>query len=85
MLGWMPKGTHHWRKLVKPGEITAALGEEFEPSAFMRVILLERSLRLGPRNLRSSLLKQGGSELNLTFDLSSTVPDGRALIKGKTA
>jgi 2-polyprenyl-6-hydroxyphenyl methylase/3-demethylubiquinone-9 3-methyltransferase len=25
VLGWMPKGTHHWRKLEKPGEITAAL------------------------------------------------------------
>ena len=30
VLGWMPKGTHHWRKLVKPGEITAALGDGFE-------------------------------------------------------
>jgi 2-polyprenyl-6-hydroxyphenyl methylase/3-demethylubiquinone-9 3-methyltransferase len=30
VLGWMPKGTHHWRKLVKPGEITAALADEFE-------------------------------------------------------
>ncbi len=29
VLGWMPKGTHHWRKLVKPGEITAALGDGF--------------------------------------------------------
>lgn len=39
--GWVPKGTHHWRKVVKPGEMTAALGEEFESSAFMRVILRE--------------------------------------------
>lgn len=29
VLGWMPKGTHHWRKLVKPDEITGALGDEF--------------------------------------------------------
>jgi 2-polyprenyl-6-hydroxyphenyl methylase/3-demethylubiquinone-9 3-methyltransferase len=29
VLGWMPKGTHHWRKLVKPGEVTGALGDGF--------------------------------------------------------
>jgi 2-polyprenyl-6-hydroxyphenyl methylase/3-demethylubiquinone-9 3-methyltransferase len=29
VLGWMPKGTHHWRKLVKPDEVTGALGDEF--------------------------------------------------------
>jgi 2-polyprenyl-6-hydroxyphenyl methylase/3-demethylubiquinone-9 3-methyltransferase len=25
----MPKGTHHWRKLVKPDEVTGALKDEF--------------------------------------------------------
>jgi 2-polyprenyl-6-hydroxyphenyl methylase/3-demethylubiquinone-9 3-methyltransferase len=29
VLGWLPKGTHHWRKLVKPAEVTAGLGEAF--------------------------------------------------------
>ncbi len=29
ILGWMPKGTHHWRKLVKPAEVTAGLGAPF--------------------------------------------------------
>jgi len=29
VLGWMPKGTHHWRKLVKPDEVTGALGDGF--------------------------------------------------------
>ena len=29
VLGWMPKGTHHWRKLVKPAEVTAGLGAPF--------------------------------------------------------
>lgn len=29
VLGWMPKGTHHWRKLVKPREVTGALGDGF--------------------------------------------------------
>ncbi len=29
ILGWMPKGTHHWRKLVRPAEIIAGLGAPF--------------------------------------------------------
>ncbi len=29
ILGWMPKGTHHWRKLVRPTEVTAGLGAPF--------------------------------------------------------
>jgi len=29
LLGWLPKGTHHWRKLVKPAEVTAGLGDPF--------------------------------------------------------
>jgi 2-polyprenyl-6-hydroxyphenyl methylase/3-demethylubiquinone-9 3-methyltransferase len=29
VLRWMPKGTHHYRKLVKPAEVTAGLGPEF--------------------------------------------------------
>jgi 2-polyprenyl-6-hydroxyphenyl methylase/3-demethylubiquinone-9 3-methyltransferase len=30
VLRWMPKGTHHWRKLVKPNEVTRALGDGFK-------------------------------------------------------
>jgi 2-polyprenyl-6-hydroxyphenyl methylase/3-demethylubiquinone-9 3-methyltransferase len=41
VLGWMPKGTHHWRKPVKPSEATAALGDRFR--------LLERTgVRINP-------------------------------------
>jgi 2-polyprenyl-6-hydroxyphenyl methylase/3-demethylubiquinone-9 3-methyltransferase len=29
VLRWMPKGTHHYRKLVKPAEVTAGLGPDF--------------------------------------------------------
>jgi 2-polyprenyl-6-hydroxyphenyl methylase/3-demethylubiquinone-9 3-methyltransferase len=29
MLRWLPKGTHHWRKLVKPAEVMAGLGDAF--------------------------------------------------------
>ena len=27
---WLPKGSHHWRKLAKPTEIMADLGDTFE-------------------------------------------------------
>jgi 2-polyprenyl-6-hydroxyphenyl methylase/3-demethylubiquinone-9 3-methyltransferase len=29
VLRWLPKGTHHWRKLVKPAEVLAGLGDAF--------------------------------------------------------
>jgi 2-polyprenyl-6-hydroxyphenyl methylase/3-demethylubiquinone-9 3-methyltransferase len=29
VLGWLPKGTHHYRKLVKPDEVITGLGPEF--------------------------------------------------------
>lgn len=29
VLGWLPKGTHRWRKLVKPSEVVAGLGDQF--------------------------------------------------------
>ncbi len=29
VLRWLPQGTHHWSKLVKPVEVTAGLGEQF--------------------------------------------------------
>jgi 2-polyprenyl-6-hydroxyphenyl methylase/3-demethylubiquinone-9 3-methyltransferase len=30
VLRWLPKGTHHFRKLVRPAEVTAGLGDGFE-------------------------------------------------------
>ncbi|MFZ1535883.1 MAG: bifunctional 2-polyprenyl-6-hydroxyphenol methylase/3-demethylubiquinol 3-O-methyltransferase UbiG [Chromatiaceae bacterium] len=43
ILGWMPKGTHHWRKLVKPAEITAGLGASF-------ALLHRTGVRINPFN-----------------------------------
>jgi 2-polyprenyl-6-hydroxyphenyl methylase/3-demethylubiquinone-9 3-methyltransferase len=31
ILGWLPKGTHHYRKLVKPQELTEGLGAGMAP------------------------------------------------------
>jgi 2-polyprenyl-6-hydroxyphenyl methylase/3-demethylubiquinone-9 3-methyltransferase len=30
ILRWLPKGTHHYRKLVRPGEVIAGLGSDFQ-------------------------------------------------------
>jgi 2-polyprenyl-6-hydroxyphenyl methylase/3-demethylubiquinone-9 3-methyltransferase len=30
VLRWLPKGTHHYRKLVRPGEVEAVLGADFD-------------------------------------------------------
>jgi len=30
VLGWLPKGTHHWRKLVKRAKVPAGLGDQFD-------------------------------------------------------
>lgn len=31
IMGWLPKGTHHYRKLVKPDELMQGLGEQLVP------------------------------------------------------
>jgi len=31
IMGWLPKGTHHYRKLVKPDELMDGLGEQLVP------------------------------------------------------
>lgn len=43
ILGWMPKGTHHWRKLVKPAEVTTGLGAPF-------ALLHRTGVRINPFN-----------------------------------
>jgi 2-polyprenyl-6-hydroxyphenyl methylase/3-demethylubiquinone-9 3-methyltransferase len=30
VLRWLPRGTHHWRKLVQPAEVTEGLGTRFQ-------------------------------------------------------
>jgi 2-polyprenyl-6-hydroxyphenyl methylase/3-demethylubiquinone-9 3-methyltransferase len=30
VLRWLPRGTHHYRKLVRPGEVMAGLGDRFQ-------------------------------------------------------
>jgi 2-polyprenyl-6-hydroxyphenyl methylase / 3-demethylubiquinone-9 3-methyltransferase len=50
VLGWMPKGTHHWRKLVRPAEVTGGLGDPFElvHSTGVRINPFDRSFHHTP-------------------------------------
>jgi 2-polyprenyl-6-hydroxyphenyl methylase/3-demethylubiquinone-9 3-methyltransferase len=43
LLGWLPKGTHHYRKLVKPAELMAGLGDEYQ-------LLHRTGVRVNPFN-----------------------------------
>jgi 2-polyprenyl-6-hydroxyphenyl methylase / 3-demethylubiquinone-9 3-methyltransferase len=41
VLRWLPRGTHHYRKLVRPGEVIAGLGEGFR-------LLHQTGVRINP-------------------------------------
>lgn len=43
VLRWLPRGTHHYRKLVRPAEVTAGLGEGFR-------LLHRTGVRVNPFN-----------------------------------
>lgn len=49
VLRWLPKGTHHWRKFPRPGELAAFLrhqGFEIEPPVGVRINPFNRVFRL---------------------------------------
>jgi 2-polyprenyl-6-hydroxyphenyl methylase/3-demethylubiquinone-9 3-methyltransferase len=50
VLRWLPKGTHHWRKLVKPAEVLAGLGDTFHlvHRTGVRVNPFDRSFHFTP-------------------------------------
>jgi len=45
VLGWLPPGTHHYRKLTRPGEVVAELGEAFR-------VLDQTGVRVNPIHRR---------------------------------
>lgn len=47
VLRWLPRGTHHYSKLVRPGEVIAGLGGEFR-------LLDQTGVRVNPFNLAFS-------------------------------
>lgn len=53
LLRWLPRGTHHYRKLVRPGELTTELGADFR--------CLDRTgVRINPFNRRFSFTRWMG-------------------------
>ncbi len=50
VLRWLPPGTHHYRKLVKPAEIRAGLGDQFRivHQTGVRVNPMDRSFHFTP-------------------------------------
>ena len=48
VLGWLPKGTHHYRKLVRPAELIAGLGPELR-------VVHRTGVRVNPVNRAFSL------------------------------
>ena len=62
VLRWLPRGTHHWRKLVKPGELKALL------SAGGLQVRDATGVRVNPFNRRFSLTES----LRINYMLSAT-------------
>ncbi|MBK1703840.1 bifunctional 2-polyprenyl-6-hydroxyphenol methylase/3-demethylubiquinol 3-O-methyltransferase UbiG [Halochromatium glycolicum] len=76
ILGWLPKGTHHYRKLVKPDELTDGLGAEMVPvdrtgvrvNPFNRVFKFSSSMAV---NYMMVFRRANGS---VTADQASSTP-----------
>jgi 2-polyprenyl-6-hydroxyphenyl methylase/3-demethylubiquinone-9 3-methyltransferase len=69
VLGWLPKGTHHYDKLVRPGEVTAGLGHEFRE--------LDRTgVRVNPFNRAFSFTRWMGVNYMLLLQRGPSAADG---------
>ncbi len=60
VLGWLPKGTHHYRKLVKPAELMAGLGSGFQ-------VLHRTGVRVNPFNRAFSFTNFEGVNYMMVF------------------
>ena len=60
VLGWLPKGTHHYRKLVKPQELIDGLGDEFH-------VVHETGVRVNPFNRAFSFSDYKGVNYMMVF------------------
>jgi 2-polyprenyl-6-hydroxyphenyl methylase/3-demethylubiquinone-9 3-methyltransferase len=61
ILRWLPKGTHHFRKLVKPGEVIAGLGPQFR-------VLDRTGVRMNPFNRRFRFSPYMGVNYMMVFE-----------------
>lgn len=60
ILGWLPKGTHHYRKLVKPEELVAGLGPELQ-------VIHQTGVRVNPLNRNFSFSGYKGINYMMVF------------------
>ncbi|MGB5834531.1 MAG: bifunctional 2-polyprenyl-6-hydroxyphenol methylase/3-demethylubiquinol 3-O-methyltransferase UbiG [Thiohalocapsa sp.] len=60
VLGWLPKGTHRYRKLVKPDELRSGLGEAYE-------LLHRTGVRVNPFNRGFSFSRFEGVNYMMLF------------------
>jgi 2-polyprenyl-6-hydroxyphenyl methylase/3-demethylubiquinone-9 3-methyltransferase len=67
LLRWLPRGTHHYRKLVRPAEVLGGLGEGFR--------LLDRTgVRVNPLNRKFSYTRWMGVNYMLLLRRDPQVP-----------
>jgi 2-polyprenyl-6-hydroxyphenyl methylase/3-demethylubiquinone-9 3-methyltransferase len=69
ILSWLPKGTHHYRKLVKPQELIEGLGDHFQ-------VIHETGVRVNPFNRAFSFSSYKGINYMMVFQRAATPPTG---------
>jgi 2-polyprenyl-6-hydroxyphenyl methylase/3-demethylubiquinone-9 3-methyltransferase len=69
ILGWLPKGTHHYRKLVKPTELRSGLGEAFK-------VIHETGVRVNPFNRAFSFSRYKGINYMMVFQRAASEQEG---------
>ncbi len=67
ILGWLPKGTHRYRKLVKPRELRKGLGESF-------TVIHETGVRVNPLNRHFSFSDYRGINYMMMFQRADEAP-----------
>lgn len=69
VLRWLPRGTHHYRKLVRPGEISAGLGDGLE-------LLHQTGVRVNPFNRTFSYTRWMGVNYMMLWRRAGVRPPG---------
>jgi 2-polyprenyl-6-hydroxyphenyl methylase/3-demethylubiquinone-9 3-methyltransferase len=69
VLGWLPKGTHHYRKLVKPQELVDGLGDGF-------AVIHETGVRVNPFNRAFSFSRYEGINYMMVFQRAAAGQEG---------
>jgi 2-polyprenyl-6-hydroxyphenyl methylase/3-demethylubiquinone-9 3-methyltransferase len=71
ILRWLPKGTHHYSKLVKPKEVTGALGNDYR-------LIHRTGVRVNPFNRAFSFSRWMGVNYMLVIERNPAMGNGAA-------